>query len=737
MATKQKKKQQNKQGQKQVTITQEEEKQPQITIQSSQQNDNQSTYAEISSQQTIESLANLTKNQAKKEKKKKKKNATKSAIDIKRKLSVDPNQGGIKFLNLKPPKEKPEDTKQKNKDENNKNDDDEENEDDRSQSQSGHDSSDPDENEDFIDYKPDGYHPMHEGEILDSRYIVLKKLGWGHFSTVWLAFNLSDKKLYALKIIRSHKKYLSSAYDEEAICKIIADNYQNSVWVKSVRQYLNNPALSVNRDHTHCLQMFDWFNHHGENGRHFTMAFEVLGRNLLSLVKKYDYRGIPLPIVREITKQLLMALDYMHRVCKIIHTDLKPENITFQLREEEQFDLLYKYVLCTPLVDLFETQEKIILNKKQQKNQKKKDRKKKKKQQQTTKVEEEEKEEQDEENENETEKQESTAEQQASKAIKVIGEMRNKLIQADKQYFIAPKRRNVSELTRSKEKLLTSDEKMNIQEHPLKNQQNRKPKEYLRMNSQTHLWSDMVKFNEYKPMDDIDVKAIKEMQFKVKIVDMGNACYIDEHFSDIIQTRQYRSPEVIFRGDYDQSADMWSLACTVFELVTGDYLFEPKKGRTFTKNEDHLALISELLGECKNSKFLNSGYKSDNGRLKNIKKLKYWGLRDVLIEKYRLREFEATELTDFLMKMLKWEPKDRATAQEMLQHPWLKMMPNYSTKMSRRELREFKRVNKYSQISDSTNSDQEQALDNEQELEVKDDLELPSEIQQQENKRND
>lgn len=125
--------------------------------------------------------------------------------------------------------------------------------------------------------------------------------------------------------------------------------------------------------------MSEWFNHHGVNGRHFTMAFEVLGSNLLSLVKKYDYRGIPIPIVREITKQLLMGLDYMHRICKIIHTDLKPENITFELKEEEEFDLLYKHVLCTPLVDLFETKEKIILNKNQLKNQKKKDRKKKKK----------------------------------------------------------------------------------------------------------------------------------------------------------------------------------------------------------------------------------------------------------------------------------------------------------------------------------------------------------------------
>lgn len=79
--------------------------------------------------------------------------------------------------------------------------------------------------EDLPDYKENGYHAVHIGEIMESRYIVLKKLGWGHFSTVWLAFSLSDKKIYALKILKSHKKYLDSAFDEEGICKIIADNY--------------------------------------------------------------------------------------------------------------------------------------------------------------------------------------------------------------------------------------------------------------------------------------------------------------------------------------------------------------------------------------------------------------------------------------------------------------------------------------------------------------------------------
>ena len=48
--------------------------------------------------------------------------------------------------------------------------------------------------------------------------------------------------------------------------------------------------------------MFDMFFHHGLHGKHSIMVFEVLGRNLLSLIKEYDYEGIPVPIVREITR---------------------------------------------------------------------------------------------------------------------------------------------------------------------------------------------------------------------------------------------------------------------------------------------------------------------------------------------------------------------------------------------------------------------------------------------------
>ena len=93
---------------------------------------------------------------------------------------------------------------------------------------------------------------------------------------------------------------------------------------------------------------------------------------------------------------------------------------------------------------------------------------------------------------------------------------------------------------------------------------------------------------------------------KVKIVDLGNACWFHHHFSTEIQTRQYRSPEVILGINYGPSADVWSFAAMIFELVTGDFLFEPRKGDTYSKNDDHLAQVLELLGKMP-KKFALSG----------------------------------------------------------------------------------------------------------------------------------
>ena len=57
------------------------------------------------------------------------------------------------------------------------------------------------------------------------------------------------------------------------------------------------------------------------------MVFDMLGDNLLTLIKAYRYQGIPSLIVRKLTRQVAEALDFLHRHCRVIHTDLKPENV--------------------------------------------------------------------------------------------------------------------------------------------------------------------------------------------------------------------------------------------------------------------------------------------------------------------------------------------------------------------------------------------------------------------------
>ena len=87
--------------------------------------------------------------------------------------------------------------------------------------------------------------------------------------------------------------------------------------------------------------------------------------------------------------------------------------------------------------------------------------------------------------------------------------------------------------------------------------------------------TDYVKKDKDKKEDSTKKLSIGD-NLQVKLCDLGNGCWINHHFTSLIQTRQYRSPEVIIGAEYDTSADMWSFACTIFEMVTGDFLFDPR-----------------------------------------------------------------------------------------------------------------------------------------------------------------
>lgn len=166
------------------------------------------------------------------------------------------------------------------------------------------------------------------------------------------------------------------------------------------------------------------------------------------------------------------------------------------------------------------------------------------------------------------------------------------------------------------------------------------------------------------------------MASRAVVVDLGNACWTHKHFSEDIQTRQYRAPEVLLGHKYCTSADIWSLGCMIFELLTGDLLFDPREGPDYDRDEDHLAMFQELLGKIP-KKMATTGKYSKNyfdrkGNLKHIKQLKFWPIQDVLHEKYHFPMNEAKEVAEFMLPLLEFDTKQRATALQCLRHKWLK-----------------------------------------------------------------
>lgn len=69
------------------------------------------------------------------------------------------------------------------------------------------------------------------------RYVIIQKLGWGHFSSVWLARDFKFDTYVALKIQRSASHYLEAAYDEVEILQKVSRNVSHPEWIKTLKEY--------------------------------------------------------------------------------------------------------------------------------------------------------------------------------------------------------------------------------------------------------------------------------------------------------------------------------------------------------------------------------------------------------------------------------------------------------------------------------------------------------------------
>uniref|UniRef100_A0A8C2XDU5 non-specific serine/threonine protein kinase n=1 Tax=Cyclopterus lumpus TaxID=8103 RepID=A0A8C2XDU5_CYCLU len=499
--------------------------------------------------------------------------------------------------------------------------------------------SDDDEQEDPNDYCRGGYHHVKIGDLFHGRYHVIRKLGWGHFSTVWLAWDIEEKRFVAMKVVKSAEHYTETALDEIKL-------------LKSVR---NTDPSDPSREKV--VQLLDDFKISGMNGTHVCMVFEVLGYHLLKWIIKSNYQGLPLPCVKSIIQQVLQGLDYLHTKCKIIHTDIKPENILLTVNESYIKKMAaeatqWQKTGAAPPSGSAGTPsgpQPSLSMAKMSKNKKKKMKKKQKKQAEML------------------EKRIQEMEGGANEG----GEEEEDEEEEDEETTTTDTTDTPSSATLQDKHTTTGEAGGQVAGvHEVNPHQNRvlcDPGDPVFPSPSSTGASGNMLVNPLEPLN--------ADKLQVKIADLGNACWVNKHFTDDIQTRQYRCLEVLTGTGYSTPADIWSTACMAFELATGDYLFEPHSGEDYSRDEDHIALIIELLGKVPRKLILAGKYSKEfftkKGDLRHITKLKPWGLMDVLMEKYEWSKDEAHTFSTFLLPMLDLVPERRATAAQCLSHAWL------------------------------------------------------------------
>ncbi|XP_019743322.1 SRSF protein kinase 3-like isoform X2 [Hippocampus comes] len=506
--------------------------------------------------------------------------------------------------------------------------------------------SDDEEQEDPSDYCKGGYYPVTIGDLFNGRYHVVRKLGWGHFSTVWLCWDLQKKRFVALKVVKSALHYTETALDEIKLLRCVRDSDPSDPHRETI------------------VQLIDDFKISGVNGVHVCMVLEVLGHQLLKWIIKSNYMGLPLVCVKSIIKQVLQGVDYLHTKCKIIHTDIKPENILLDVDEvyirrlAAEATIWQRAGAQPPSGSSVSTAPRDFQVGKMSKNKKKKLKRKAKRQEKLLEERLVDIQKMDEEDDTHTNCQpivngntSCTATNDKVSPISSCSLLEYSCNGHGPRRFSSPA--SVVSGFSSSVNSATSESTLSTQSGYSGGQ-------------------DLVSASDFilSPLEPQNANKLR-----VKIADLGNACWVHKHFTEDIQTRQYRALEVLIGAEYGPPADIWSVACMAFELATGDYLFEPHSGEVYTRDEDHIAHIIELLGPIPLPFALSGKYSREyfnrRGDLRHISSLKPWALFEVLLEKYEWPLDQAAQFSDFLSGMLEMEPERRATAAECLQHAWL------------------------------------------------------------------
>ena len=529
----------------------------------------------------------------------------------------------------------------------------------------------------------------------------------------WLAFDLKYGNYVAVKIIKiSFDEILIDDIQIDFLKKMCKYNLSPE-WIKRLKEYYKNDNYILSElnleEHTNIIQLLNYFIFEGENSEEKFLCniYEITGITLQNLLNKFLKKnknrggvgGIPLPYVRIIAREILIGLDFIHSFGEVIHSNLNMDNIliclskdeleTIQetgfifIEEDEKDEEIFDEIGDKFINDLNNNTQQILRK-----------------------------------NEQRIIKRQEKQMEKMGLSPKIKNKSRNKI---DNNYNT-----NIDELYKnfneqcdnkgntindiiprpriaSVPKLNINNNKYDFNIDNYKNEIQTYIKEKRKMkNDEQYKKNIFIKnnffYNSQSPFPKTGFEILKKLNkeyilngpkidfdIKLKIAEFNHIIKLNKKNKNIFisskQKEQYLSPEIIFGLDYDETIDIWALACIIFELATGDSLFKVKRDANFSLNENHIIKFIEILGyipkqiimKMKNPKIYFDMLEKFN-KFKTIKKT---SIKNILIEKYNFKSNEAQALHDFLTKMLEYFPDKRPSARNLLSHQWLNMPQNF------------------------------------------------------------
>ncbi|XP_019103633.1 serine/threonine-protein kinase AFC3 isoform X3 [Beta vulgaris subsp. vulgaris] len=166
----------------------------------------------------------------------------------------------------------------------------------------------------------------------------------------------------------------------------------------------------------------------------------------------------------------------------------------------------------------------------------------------------------------------------------------------------------------------------------------------------------------------------------IKLIDFGSTVHDNPNHSSTVSTRHYRAPEVILGLGWSYPCDLWGIGCILVELCSGRALFQTHE------NLEHLAMMERVLGPLPQymiqkatrgaEKYFRQGSRlnwpegaESRESSRAVQKLEH--LEDLISR--HVNSSKSCLFIDLLYKLLRFDPSQRLTAKEALNHPFFKI----------------------------------------------------------------